>query len=482
MRQRKISHIGLLLSSAALCSALVGGPREKDELRVAPAVPRLSSIAGIADGQSNSSILVRPFRIETGHLSPASDGETNIDPPAAMTVEKPEPRSAMWLPSVTVGTANDKDDFDTDVGFRLAELALAEPKSIEISEIETGLARVPEDTATGSQAPLPPLKEARFVEPVDVLSKGPMDDKARSIKSWRTIPIESLANVQPSSEAIPVVTMPEQSVLNAPSFPKLVEGTTKPKPATAEDTLPETAVKASVFPDLRIVSLPFASSAATDTPTAALPKIQQNVSKAQFAVRDVAQGALREGDRQERDAPKKAIAPTMRTEATTRLAQSRPRPDRTTIPPAVSAIPVKPDKFRTSAPLATVDAKAFGSLSTLAPLAPSRNGKVDIEQIAPARPLAYVDQITPISRQERMAVRMDGEQIGAVQFQVLKDRTISVHLGQILDLFESKFEEERFARLRSAPSSQKFVTLERLSDAEIQVRYDAVYDELVISS
>lgn len=71
--------------------------------------------------------------------------------------------------------------------------------------------------------------------------------------------------------------------------------------------------------------------------------------------------------------------------------------------------------------------------------------------------------------------------MGTVAFQVTSDRSISVHLGQVLDLFENRFEDARFAQLRNATSASKFVDISRIADAGISIRYDAVYDELVIS-
>ncbi|EDL48753.1 hypothetical protein ED21_23521 [Erythrobacter sp. SD-21] len=81
-----------------------------------------------------------------------------------------------------------------------------------------------------------------------------------------------------------------------------------------------------------------------------------------------------------------------------------------------------------------------------------------------------------------MAVRMDGREVGAVPFQVNGDRTISVHLGQVLDLFEDRFDPTEFAGLRNAKASEEFVTLKQLVSAGIELRYDPVYDEIVVST
>ncbi|WP_156787403.1 hypothetical protein [Erythrobacter sp. SD-21] len=111
-----------------------------------------------------------------------------------------------------------------------------------------------------------------------------------------------------------------------------------------------------------------------------------------------------------------------------------------------------------------------------------RTSKAEIEQIATSASLAYIDQITQPAFKKRMAVRMDGREVGAVPFQVNGDRTISVHLGQVLDLFEDRFDPTEFAGLRNAKASEEFVTLKQLVSAGIELRYDPVYDEIVVST
>lgn len=124
---------------------------------------------------------------------------------------------------------------------------------------------------------------------------------------------------------------------------------------------------------------------------------------------------------------------------------------------------------------------------TNAALGPGRiaPSKVQVEQIGRAASLAYIDQVAPpsrIQRVERMAVRMGGEEIGAVRFQVNPNRSISVHLGQVLDLFEDRFDPAKFAELRNAAAGHGFVTLDQLGQAGIAMRYDPVYDEMVIAT
>ena len=131
---------------------------------------------------------------------------------------------------------------------------------------------------------------------------------------------------------------------------------------------------------------------------------------------------------------------------------------------------------------------------------PARKRRVDIDQIgshSPQASLAFVEQLTPSLQQQRramavetgtqssyqqMAVRMDGQMLGSVAFQVSEQREMLVHLGQILDLFEDRFDKAQFARLRSADNSERFLSVDQLASAGVQIRYNAAYDELIIVS
>ena len=152
---------------------------------------------------------------------------------------------------------------------------------------------------------------------------------------------------------------------------------------------------------------------------------------------------------------------------------------------AQASVPASPAASTSHAPAAPV---------------PMRKRRVDIDQIgshSPQASLAFVDQLTPSLQQQRqamamqtdtqsshqkMAVRMDGQVLGSVNFQVSEQREMLVHLGQILDLFEDRFDKAQFARLRSADNSERFLSVDQLALAGVQIRYNAAYDELIIAS
>lgn len=104
---------------------------------------------------------------------------------------------------------------------------------------------------------------------------------------------------------------------------------------------------------------------------------------------------------------------------------------------------------------------------------------VYIPQITDSARAAYIAQVDLAPSEQRLAVRSRGETLGAVAFQV-EDGMVSVHIGQVLDLFEGKMDQARFAALRGSPAAGTFVSLERLQAAGIPITYNPAYDELVL--
>lgn len=107
--------------------------------------------------------------------------------------------------------------------------------------------------------------------------------------------------------------------------------------------------------------------------------------------------------------------------------------------------------------------------------------KVAIEQISAPTQIAYIDQIAPPTTTQSLPVRVAGESLGTVAFQVNADRQITVNIAQVLDLFADRFSAEEYALLRGSAASRQFVSLETINAAGIDIHYDAVYDELVMA-
>ncbi|MGX7952489.1 hypothetical protein ACWPM1_07975 [Tsuneonella sp. HG249] len=104
-----------------------------------------------------------------------------------------------------------------------------------------------------------------------------------------------------------------------------------------------------------------------------------------------------------------------------------------------------------------------------------------VPQISDSVRAAYIAQVDAAQPGQRMAVRAGDQLLGEVQFQVV-DGVVSVHIGQVLDLFEAQMDTVRFAELRSSSSAAEFVSLDRLQGAGIPLDYNAAYDELTLDS
>jgi hypothetical protein len=104
---------------------------------------------------------------------------------------------------------------------------------------------------------------------------------------------------------------------------------------------------------------------------------------------------------------------------------------------------------------------------------------VYIPQISDSVRAAYIAQVDGARPGQRMAVRSGGERLGDVQFQVA-DGTVSVNIGQVLDLFQGRIDAAKFAALRGSQAAGEFVSLERLRSAGIPIEYNAAYDELTL--
>ena len=78
-----------------------------------------------------------------------------------------------------------------------------------------------------------------------------------------------------------------------------------------------------------------------------------------------------------------------------------------------------------------------------------------------------------------MSVREAGLIVG--QFEFRDDgRKIRVKLESVLSMFADRFEPAEYELLANSPAAQAFVDIERLSNAGLGMRYDPVYDEIVM--
>ncbi len=119
--------------------------------------------------------------------------------------------------------------------------------------------------------------------------------------------------------------------------------------------------------------------------------------------------------------------------------------------------------------------------ATLAPRRSTPETGVNIAQITDGARSAYIAQLDLDHASTRLAVRQGKAIIGAVQIQ-MSDSRISVHMGQVLDMFETRMDKAQFAALRASRAAEQFVSLERLRAAGVPLTYSAAYDELVLAA
>ncbi len=82
---------------------------------------------------------------------------------------------------------------------------------------------------------------------------------------------------------------------------------------------------------------------------------------------------------------------------------------------------------------------------------------------------------------ERLTVRIDGVAVGEVAVAITDTRAMAVQLGDLLDVVATRMAPDQYERLRGSPAIASFVTLDRLREAGIPMRYDAAYDELLLT-
>jgi len=108
------------------------------------------------------------------------------------------------------------------------------------------------------------------------------------------------------------------------------------------------------------------------------------------------------------------------------------------------------------------------------------NSPAYVSQISDSVRIAYIAQVDLQAAEQRLTLRSGGEALGKVEFQVAGS-TMSVHIGQVLELFKGKMDAAHFTRLRTSPAASEFVSLDRLKSAGISIEYNPAYDEIVLS-
>jgi hypothetical protein len=113
---------------------------------------------------------------------------------------------------------------------------------------------------------------------------------------------------------------------------------------------------------------------------------------------------------------------------------------------------------------------------------PERAEKTQIAQLsvprAVERELALLQEDAPAE----VAVRFGDRTVGKVAIRVSQINTIDVQLSGLLDVMADRFTPEAFARLRNSSAADSYVSLDQLRAAGLGLRYDPIYDELVVNA
>lgn len=164
--------------------------------------------------------------------------------------------------------------------------------------------------------------------------------------------------------------------------------------------------------------------------------------------------------------------PTPIAEPPVPLAPETPRPSAMAALRPVDVEQVAIDE-RASAQIAQLDEPAGAGQTNL------WAEKAQVAQISlPQRELASMQADAP----SQIVVRLADRAIGTVAVRVSEINTIDVQLSGLLDMMADSFAPEDFARLRGSAAADSYVSLDQLRAAGLGLRYDAVYDELVVGA
>lgn len=108
--------------------------------------------------------------------------------------------------------------------------------------------------------------------------------------------------------------------------------------------------------------------------------------------------------------------------------------------------------------------------------------KAQIAQLSIPRAVEQELALLQEDAPSELAVRLGDRTIGKVAVRVSQINTIDVQLSGLLDMMADRFSPEEFTRLRGSVAAGSYVPLDQLRAAGLGLRYDPIYDELVVSA
>lgn len=415
---KKHSYTSMLLSSVTVCGALFYGPEKSQEVHVRPSYSS-ASFTVPAPLLSDTKLTLASLEPVVGQGNPASEFPER---PLGASQRKDRQSVGRRLTNMRGRSHPERPEPSfAGHGYRRIEIASGPVLRIELAQVKAALPDTSSDLAIADKSSAPQPVRQDEAAPL-IVANTAIDDKTELGKPSTDRLVQQIQAVSQ-----PIVQQAQA---------------TPPQTTSSQTTLPRTELSGSADVPNSLLRTKPVKSASGDEANQQV-RIMAAVQGQNFAA--AASAPMRRN-------LESSGAPEISSHGLAAEGQSR---SLSTGSLAENALPAR-------------------AMST-------RKRKVDIDQISSSSQLAYVEQLTRSHSQQRMAVRVDGNEMGTVAFQVTPGRSISVHLGQVLDLFENRFEDARFAQLRNASSAEKFVEISRIADAGISIRYDAVYDELVIS-
>ena len=90
------------------------------------------------------------------------------------------------------------------------------------------------------------------------------------------------------------------------------------------------------------------------------------------------------------------------------------------------------------------------------------------------------DTLAPGAIEVTKSVKANGRDLGTIPLRIAADSTVSIKLGDLVEMFRTQMNSRNFAELDASVRANTYVSFRRLRDAGIDVRYDPVSDSVAM--
>lgn len=170
-----------------------------------------------------------------------------------------------------------------------------------------------------------------------------------------------------------------------------------------------------------------------------------------------------------------------------RLADLRPIGGASSVPAPMASAPASARpaaRLATSRATAASQPRASTKLATKAPRAgvAERPSRLSGLRATAARPGLNGYRMVGNVIEFKMPVKVNGERLGALTMHIAPDDEISLHLKELVSMFEEQLDPQLVNALKASPSIDEFVSFERLRAAGINIRYDAASNHVILAA